>query len=220
MIETVLSFHLSRMLLFVVLFFFETKPGDHQTVGRQHFQRFETFADGFGGMQNRFHQKHVVNPVAFSGQVRADAVAAVQPLIDVLSSQHFYLGPVGSASRFKLVHNLLLGLHRAVLAEGLVFAETLGFDAATALDILAQTPAVSGVMKTKGRKMAESDFTTQAKLSQHLKDVRLIVEAADRGGAAAPLSELHQTLLEKAENLGFGDADNSAVIQAFRACEP
>ena len=31
-----------------------------------------------------------------------------------------------------------------------------------------------------------------------------------------PLSELHQTLLERAEELGFGGADNSAIIQAFK----
>lgn len=30
-------------------------------------------------------------------------------------------------------------------------------------------------MDTKGRKMVEGDFRTQARLSQHLKDVRLIL---------------------------------------------
>ena len=47
------------------------------------------------------------------------------PIFEALAKQWFFLGPVGSASRFKLVHNLVLGLHRAVLAEGLRFAEAL-----------------------------------------------------------------------------------------------
>ena len=146
----------------------------------------------------------------------AKVVESVKPLLAAITSKHFHLGPVGTASRFKLVHNLVLGLHRAVLAEGLVFAESLGFDQEVTLEILEQTPAQSGVMETKGRRMVERDYGLQARLSQHLKDVRLILAEAERAGASTPLSRIHKTLLEQAEELGFGDADNSAVMEAFR----
>lgn len=146
----------------------------------------------------------------------ADVVGSVKPLLAAITSKHFHLGPVGTASRFKLVHNLVLGLHRAVLAEGLVFADSLGFDQEMALEILKQTPAQSGVMETKGRRMVEGDYGLQARLSQHLKDVRLILAEAERAGMNTPLSRIHETILERAEELGLGDADNSAVIEAFR----
>lgn len=145
----------------------------------------------------------------------ADVVESVKPLLAAITLKHFHLGPVGAASRFKLVHNLVLGLHRAVLAEGLVFAESLGFDQEVTLDILKQTPAQSGVMETKGRRMVERDYGPQARLSQHLKDVRLILAEAERTGTNTPLSHVHKVLLEQAEALGFGDSDNSAVIEAF-----
>ncbi len=35
-------------------------------------------------------------------------------------------------------------------------------------------------MDTMGRKMIERDFVAQAKLSQHLKDIRLILDGAGR----------------------------------------
>ena len=146
----------------------------------------------------------------------AEVVERVKPLLTAITSKHFHLGPAGTASRFKLVHNLVLGLHRAVLAEGLVFAESLGFDQEVALEILNQTPAHSGVMETKGRRMVKRDYGLQARLSQHLKDVRLILAEAERAGTKTPLSQIHKTLLEQAEALGFGDADNSAVMEAFR----
>lgn len=38
----------------------------------------------------------------------------------VFAPQRIYLGPVGSASRFKLVHNLILGLNRARVGRGTV----------------------------------------------------------------------------------------------------
>ncbi|MGH9665474.1 MAG: hypothetical protein ACRD9L_13705 [Bryobacteraceae bacterium] len=49
-----------------------------------------------------------------------------------------------------------------------------------------------------------------------MKDVRLILASGARRGAHLPLSTLHRQILERAEEAGFGDADNSAVIQAFR----
>ncbi|GEM_PF-3594294 len=38
---------------------------------------------------------------------------------------------------------------------------------------------------------------------------------AKRSGAKIPLTTLHRDLLQQARELGFGDADNSAVIEAF-----
>ena len=140
----------------------------------------------------------------------------LKPLFSAMSSKYFHLGPVGAASRFKLVHNLVLGLHRAVLAEGLVFAEELGFDQERTLNILKQSPAASGVMQTKGRRMVEGDYEPQARLSQHLKDVRLILSEVTETSMNAPLSVTHQDLLEQAVQLGYGDADNSAIIEAYR----
>ena len=143
-------------------------------------------------------------------------IESLAELLTLLSRRRFHLGEVGSASRFKLVHNLVLGLHRAVLAEGLVFAEALGFSAEETLKVLQQTPARSSVMETKGPRMAQREYPPQARLSQHLKDVRLILAAAKGAGASTPLSETHGRLLEHAVRLGFGDADNSAIIEAFR----
>ena len=116
----------------------------------------------------------------------------------------------------KLILNLVLGLNRVVLAEGLAFAASFaGVDPNQALAILKAGPAYSRVMDTKGLKMLTEDFSTEAKLSQHLKDVRLILEAGRQAGARIPFSSLHCKLLEQVEAQGFGGADNSAIIKAF-----
>ena len=147
----------------------------------------------------------------------AETINRCEALLETLAAKRFHVGPVGAASRFKLVHNLILGLNRAALAEGLAFAEALGFDASDALAILRETPATSAALEAKGKKMAKRDFNPpQARLSQHLKDVRLIRQLAEEIGAATPLSDAHQTLLKRAEALGLGESDNAAVIEALR----
>lgn len=144
-----------------------------------------------------------------------EAFDACRDLFDCFSRKTIHAGPCGSGAKMKLVSNLVLGLNRAALAEGLVFAQAIGLDAEAALQVLMESMAYSRIMDTKGRKMVEGDFSTQARLSQHLKDIRLILAAAAAAGQALPLSEVHRRLLEAAEAAGFGDADNSAVIRAF-----
>lgn len=144
------------------------------------------------------------------------AFEACADLWPVLGKTVFHVGGPGSAAKMKLVSNLVLGLNRAALAEGLVLAERIGLDADATLRVLQGSAAYSRQMDTKGRKMIDRDFAPQAKLAQHLKDVRLILRAAAAGGLQLELGDAHRRLLEAAVALGFGDHDNSAVIEAVR----
>lgn len=126
--------------------------------------------------------------------------------------------PEGSqAACLKLVVNLVLGLNRAALAEGLALAEACGMPPADVLAVLRQSPAYARIMDSKGPKMAARDYAPQAHLAQHWKDVRLIRELAARRGAMVPLSQTHEGLLARAVELGWGDADNSALVEVYRA---
>ena len=146
----------------------------------------------------------------------AEAFQACRDVFACLADRSFHVGPIGSGAKMKLVVNLVLGLNRAALAEALALAERLELPTGQALTVLKAGAAYSRAMDTKGQKMVDKDFTTQARLTQHLKDVRLMLSTAQRAGAKLPFSTLHAELLEQLEAAGYGDADNSAIIQAFR----
>jgi 3-hydroxyisobutyrate dehydrogenase-like beta-hydroxyacid dehydrogenase len=137
-------------------------------------------------------------------------------LWDCLAAKTFYVGGWGNAVKMKLVTNLVLGLNRAVLAEGLVFAEAVGLNMEDALEVLLSSPAYSRTMDAKGPKMVHGEFTPQARLSQHIKDVRLMLKEADRAGATLPISSVHLKLLKQAEAAGLGELDNSAIIRVIQ----
>ncbi len=134
-------------------------------------------------------------------------------IFDALGEKVFYVGESGNGSKAKLASNLILGLNRLTLAEGLVFASKLGLDAQGFLELLKVTPAYSAAMNVKGKKMLDGDFTTQARLRQHHKDVSIILKYAEKLGQALPLSRVHLDVLKKAIEAGDGDLDNSAVIR-------
>lgn len=137
-------------------------------------------------------------------------------IFSALAEKVFYTGPSGSGSKAKLASNLVLGLNRFALAEGLVFAEKLGLDLQAFLDLLKATPAYSAIMDTKGEKMLTGDFTPQARVRQHHKDVALILKYAQLAGQELPLSKAHLDVLERSIAAGDADLDNSAIIKEIR----
>lgn len=145
-----------------------------------------------------------------------ESFAAALPVLTALSNQVFHCGPPGAGAQMKLVFNLVLGLNRAALAEGLAFAEHCGINATTALEILQAGPAASAIMARKGPKMIAREYTPEARLAQHHKDVRLIQAKAEKHGLQLPLSTAHAQILERAEQLGHAENDNSALIEAYR----
>ena len=143
------------------------------------------------------------------------AYDACREVFGWLTFKSHHTGPAGSGARMKLVTNLVLGLNRAALAEGLCFARSLGLDLEQSLFLLRESMSYSRIMDTKGEKMLCGDYAPQAKLSQHLKDVCLMRVAAGRANASLPLTETHQRLLETAMQMGLGELDNSAILRAF-----
>ena len=146
----------------------------------------------------------------------ADAIARIAAVLDALSPRRIHVGPVGAAARAKLATNLVLGLNRAALAEGMVFAQAVGIDAETFLQLVLATPARSAAAEAKGDMMVRGEFTPQSRIRQHLKDVDLMLAAARSAGQDLPLSEVHARLMRDAVAAGDGELDNAAIIRQFR----
>ena len=145
----------------------------------------------------------------------AEVFVRAETVFRLFAKRWFHVGSWGSGALSKLIVNLVLGLNRAALAEGLALAARSGLNLDTILEILQSGAAYSRVMDAKGRKMIDQEFTPEAKLAQHLKDVKLILQSAERSRTRLPFSSLHAMLLASLVERGFGDCDNSAIIRAF-----
>jgi 3-hydroxyisobutyrate dehydrogenase-like beta-hydroxyacid dehydrogenase len=151
----------------------------------------------------------------------AAIVKHCERFLKALSPKWRHLGPIGAGSTAKLVSNLVLGLNRLVLAEGMALGERAGLDTALLLETLRDSPAYSAAMDVKGERMVQRRYTDpDARLRQHEKDVRLILGLAEELGMDLPLSRVHLELLGKATEMGFGEADNAAVLELLRQSNP
>jgi 3-hydroxyisobutyrate dehydrogenase len=152
------------------------------------------------------------------GLIGGDAALAqvAAPVLDALFPKRFHIGQIGDGGRAKLAINLILGLNRLALAEGLVFASRLGLDPAAFLEVARASAAASQVMDTKGPKMVTRDFAPEARVRQTLKDANLMRDQARAIGQKLPLLEIHAAVLEACVGHGEGEKDNSIVIEEIR----
>jgi 3-hydroxyisobutyrate dehydrogenase-like beta-hydroxyacid dehydrogenase len=142
--------------------------------------------------------------------------AEVDHVLQAMFPRRFHVGAAGDGGRTKLAVNLILGLNRLALAEGLVFATRLGLEPSAFLKVAQASASYSQVMDTKGRKMIESDFRPEGRAKQTLKDVHLMLEQAEKVGQPLPLLNVHCDVLEACVRAGEGELDNSVIVAEIR----
>lgn len=145
-----------------------------------------------------------------------DIFHACEQILSAMAKRMFYLGKSGSGALMKLIVNLVLGLNRMVLAEGLSLGKKAGMDQSRLLEVLKQSAAYSKAMDMKGTKMIEKDFLPpEGKLAFHLKDVRLMLDLGKRLNFPLLLSSLHAQVLASEVAKGRGEWDNSDIISFY-----
>ena len=140
----------------------------------------------------------------------------VKDILDVIFPRRFHIGRPGDGGRAKLAVNLILGLNRLALAEGLTFAAKMGLDPKAFIEVAKTSAAYSQVMETKARKMIERDFAPEGRVKQTLKDAHMMLDQAKRIGQQLPALSVHADVLESCVRAGEADFDNSAIVEEIR----
>jgi putative dehydrogenase len=143
---------------------------------------------------------------------------AAQPVLSALGDKLFHLGEApGQGAAAKIVNQLLCGVHIAVAAEALAFAERAGLDAGRMLEIVGGSAASSWMLRDRGPRMLEDSPAVASAVDIFVKDLGLVLEAGRAARAATPLAALAHQMFLAASGLGAGGADDSQVIRSFRA---
>jgi 2-hydroxy-3-oxopropionate reductase len=190
------------------------RPSDTVATGRALGERGIGFLDtSVSGSSSMAWERDIV--IMVGG--RDDVVASARPVLEALARSVRHVGPLGAGTRTKLVVNLVLGVHRLVLAEALVLGERAGLDLDGLLEVLKDSAAYSKAMDGWGDRMVRGDHDRpRSRIRQHAKDVGLMLDEGAAAGAPMPLTTVLAEVLEQADRLGLSDADNSAVIAVLR----
>jgi len=144
------------------------------------------------------------------------AVEAATPVLQAICPNRHYLGAVGNGGKAKLAINLVLGLNRGAIAEGLVFAEKMGLEPVAFLKVLRNSAAYSHVMDTKGALMARREFQKPvSRVDQSYKDFSLMLDYSAALGQLLPFAQVYAELLHDCIEQGEAQWDNAAILAAI-----
>jgi len=147
-----------------------------------------------------------------------DALAAAQPLLDAMARTAPVVGAEpGDGQKVKLVNQLLCGVHIAVAAEALAFAESMGLDAGSTWEVLRHGAAASFMLDDRGARMVDdSADEVRSALDIFVKDMGLVLGAARDNAYPAPLASAAEQLYTAGRRAGLGRRDDSSVIDVLR----
>jgi len=136
-----------------------------------------------------------------------------KPLLQDLSSDLEYIGPVGSAAKVKALVNMVMNINTAALAEGLGLGDALGLDLEKLTKVFSKTGANSRVLETDAEDMLTRDHDCFFSAAHAAKDSGIANALAAENGVSVPLSQATEAQYKKLIESGKGELDKSAVAE-------
>ncbi|PZR35364.1 NAD(P)-dependent oxidoreductase [Caulobacter segnis] len=165
-------------------------------------------------------------PVAQAGGLNVlaagapDAVATAMPVLEMLAAKVWPLGedPV-RANALKLAGNFMIVSAIESMGEAVALGEAYGVPAPELLDMLGSTLFAAPIYKIYGGMIAERRYSPPGFAAElGLKDVRLVLDAAEAKGLSMPQADLAEASLEMLlQGEGAKDLDLAALAEIARA---
>ncbi|MFY0409313.1 NAD(P)-dependent oxidoreductase [Solicola sp. PLA-1-18] len=143
--------------------------------------------------------------------------ARVAPVLDAIGSRTLWVGPVGSASRLKLVCNAWVLTVVGGIGQSVAMAEAFGLEPQQFLDAIGGGAMDAPYVAMKTKAIVAGDFDPQFAIDGGLKDAGLIADAARQAGLDPRLMDALRHELQVASDAGHGDKDLAATYLAAKA---
>jgi L-threonate 2-dehydrogenase len=146
---------------------------------------------------------------------------AVKPVLEAMGDKVFHVGErPGQGAMIKAVNQLLCGVHTVVAAEAFSLAAKAGVDLNVVFEIVSGSSASSWMLKDRGPRMVRDEPTITSAVDIFVKDLGIVLEAGRDIKAALPLAAVAHQMFLAVSGQGYGEADDSQVIRAYRALNP
>ena len=143
-----------------------------------------------------------------------ETVSRVLPLLNIMGSRVFHLGPLGSGHIMKSVNNLITAMTFMATAEGLITGIKHGLDPEVMTDVLNESTGMSWISKTQiKQRITSRKFDDPFKLKLMVKDINIAVNLAEEIGLELPLSFLGRDLWEMAAKSAQKDSSISEMVR-------
>lgn len=147
----------------------------------------------------------------------AETLARAKPILDCVATKIIHIGPVGSATRVKLMGNTFIGLMLEALCEAFVLCKKAEIDPKKLLEVVQASGYASPYWDFKAKPMMARDFDTHFSIDLMHKDLTLALEQANELKVPVPGLALVREQFQAARAGGMGGEDIAALLKVVEA---
>lgn len=141
-----------------------------------------------------------------------------QSAFRAMGKRSFYFGPVGNATKMKLVINQLMATMLVALAESIVLTEAADLSVPDLLEILSLGAMSNPMFGLKGPQMQHDmkRYDPHFALELAVKDIRLAEAMAKEHGVGMSVSNTANQCYKASQALGLNKEDFCSVVESIR----
>jgi L-threonate 2-dehydrogenase len=146
----------------------------------------------------------------------AAAFAKARPALDAMAAKLYELGDAaGQGAAFKMVNQLLAGVHIAAACEAITFAAKQGLDIKKVYEVITASAGNSWMFENRMPHVLDGDYTPRSAVEIFVKDLGIIQDMARTARFPVPVSAAALQMFLMTSAAGMGRDDDASVARMY-----
>jgi 3-hydroxyisobutyrate dehydrogenase len=146
----------------------------------------------------------------------AEAFAAARPALQAMAGKVYELGDeAGLGSAFKMINQLLAGVHIAAACEAMALAARQGLDLQAVYEVITASAGNSWMFENRVPHILEGDYAPRSAIDIFVKDLGIVQDMARAERFPAPLAAAALQMYLAAAGAGMGQDDDASVARVY-----
>ena len=138
------------------------------------------------------------------------------PLLDAIAAKVYRLGDrPGVGASFKMINQLLAGVHIAAACEAIALASKLGLDLPTVYEVITGSAGNSWMFENRVPHILDGDYRPLSSVEIFVKDLGIVQAIAQAERFPVPIAAAAMQMYLAAAGSGMGRDDDSALARIY-----
>lgn len=144
------------------------------------------------------------------------AFAAARPALGAMAAKLYELGDApGTGAAFKMVNQLLAGVHIAAACEAIAFAARQGLDIRKVYEVITASAGNSWMFENRIPHVLDGDYAPRSAVDIFTKDLGIVMDMARSGKFPVPVAGAALQMFLMTAAAGMGRDDDASVARLY-----
>jgi putative dehydrogenase len=145
-----------------------------------------------------------------------EAFARARPALDAMAAKLYELGDApGQGAAFKMINQLLAGVHIAAACEAIAFAAKQGLDIKKVYEVITASAGNSWMFENRMPHVLQGDYAPRSAVEIFVKDLGIIQDMARSARFPVPVSAAALQMFLATAGAGMGRDDDASVARLY-----